>query len=160
MRLLFVMLFRLQVLISSSAIGGTSLVSGRMYVIYGAVWNKKRKSGVSGWAKYNQKRAETGFRLDSYRGLVNGTACACSAVVISSASMSTALQTSAALQTCAEVDTRSGFMVEAVKTVSRGTQTETVEGWERASSKSKRDMGVGEHLSGEPFLWRGIFDMP
>jgi hypothetical protein len=120
----------------------------------------KRKSGVSGWAKYNQKRAETGFRLDSYRGIVNGTACVCSAVVISSASMSTALQTSAALQTCAEVDTRSGFMVEVVKTVSSGTQTETVGGWECASSKSTRDMGVGEHLSGEPFLWRGIFDMP
>ena len=29
-----------------------------------------------------------------------------------------------------------------------------------AAEASRRSIGVGEHLSGEPFLWRGIWDMP
>ena len=29
-----------------------------------------------------------------------------------------------------------------------------------AAGPSRRSIGVGEHLSGEPFLWRGIWDMP
>ena len=28
------------------------------------------------------------------------------------------------------------------------------------NSRSTREVGVGEHVTGEPFLWRGIFDMP
>ena len=50
--------------------------------------------------------------------------------------------------------------VEAVKTVSRATQTEPAEMWLHGHTVETRDMGVGEHLSGEPFLWQGIFDMP
>ena len=45
---------------------------------------KKWRSGASGWVKYNQKRAETGIRLDSYRGLVNGYRHNDSTVVVSS----------------------------------------------------------------------------
>ena len=29
-----------------------------------------------------------------------------------------------------------------------------------AAEASRRSIGVGEHLSGQPFLWRGIWDMP
>ena len=29
-----------------------------------------------------------------------------------------------------------------------------------AAEASRRSIGVGEHLSGEVFLWRGIWDMP
>ena len=29
-----------------------------------------------------------------------------------------------------------------------------------AAEISRRSIGVGEHVSGEPFLWRGIWDMP
>ena len=121
---------------------------------------KKRKSGASGLAKYNLKRAESGIRVDSYRGLMNRTAHGRPTVVISSSSISTAVQTEAALEICSIQDEQIGFMVQAAKTVSRGTQTETVGGSLYASSKSTRDMGVGERLSGEPCLWRGIFDMP
>ena len=88
------------------------------------------------------------------------TATGFSTVVVSSSSISTAVQTEAALEICSSQDEQIGFMVQAVKTVSRGTQTETVGGLLYDSSKSTRDMGVGEHLSGGPFLWRGIFDKP
>ena len=29
-----------------------------------------------------------------------------------------------------------------------------------AAEASRRSIGVGEHLSGQPFLWRGIWDVP
>ena len=29
-----------------------------------------------------------------------------------------------------------------------------------AAEASRRSIGVGENLSGEPFIWRGIWDMP
>ena len=29
-----------------------------------------------------------------------------------------------------------------------------------AAEASRRSIGVGEHLTGQPFLWRGIWDVP
>ena len=37
-------------------------------------------------------------------------------------------------------------------------QTEFVD--PRSNNKVVRDACVGEHVSGEPFIWRGIFDLP
>ena len=128
---------------------------------------KKRRSGVSGWAKYNQKRAETGIRKDDYRGLTNGSRYIHSIVAGSSsqsvvstdvvsmgghvASCSIAVQTEVL---------SARFSQEIKQSVSIGTQTESAAWSLCVQAKPTRDMCVGEHLSGEPFLWRSIFDMP
>jgi len=137
---------------------------------------KKRKSGASGWAKYNQKRKETGIRLDPYIGkgtgslpshvtaLVPSTSCLGSTASVSmseaTARMSTAVQTEACPERLPLQDNELSFPVQAPKTVCRATQTEPVEDCLHVPAKQTRDTGVGEHLSGELFLWRGIFDLP
>ena len=137
---------------------------------------KKRRSGVSGWAKYNQKRAETGIRKDDYRGLANGARHIHSIVVGSSSESlgsTDVVSMGGHVASCSDVVQievlsasrllqNQSFCVsrESKQSVSIGTQTEPAAWSLCVQAKPTRDMGVGEHLSGEPFLWRGIFDMP
>ena len=93
---------------------------------------KKSRSGPSGWAKYNKKRKVDG-RVDAYvkKGIR-------AAVIFST--------------------DRSPASASKPTTKSIATQTDPI----KADSTQKlcRDSCVGEHVSGEPILWRGIFDMP
>ena len=75
------------------------------------------------------------------------------------ARISTAVQTEAWPEILPLQDNELSFPAQAPKTVCRATQTEPVEDWLHVPAKQTRDTGVGEHLSGEPFLRRGIFDM-
>ena len=137
---------------------------------------KKRRSGVSGWAKYYQKMAETGIRKDDYRRPANGARHIHSIVVGSSSeslgstdvvstgghvsSCSIAVQTEASSATRLLQNQSFCVSLESKQSVSIGTQTELAAWSLCVQAKPTRDMSVGEHLSGEPFLWRGIFDMP
>ena len=171
-------LFIYYIIVSSSAVYFfvESQLIGPQSLLMAEPAKKKRRSGVSGWAKYNQRRAETGFRKDDYRGLTNGSryshsivAGSASQSVVSTdvvsmgghvASCSIVVQTEASSAT--RVLQNQSFCVsqESKQSVSVGTQTELAAWSPCVQAKPTRDIGVGEHLSGEPVLWRGMFDMP
>ena len=93
---------------------------------------KKNRSGPSGWKKYNEKRKKNG-RIDPY--------------VPKTTKIDSSTSTSGSASSAEKPSTRN---VEC--------QTEFVD--IRSNNKVVRDVCVGEHVSGEPFIWRGIFDVP
>ena len=93
---------------------------------------KKNRSGPSGWKKYNEKRKKNG-RIDPY--------------VPKTTKIDSSTSTSGSASSVGKPSTRN---VEC--------QTELVD--IRSNNKVVRDVCVGEHVSGEPFIWRGIFDLP
>ena len=141
---------------------------------------KKRKPGASGWKKYNAKRAETGIRSDPYvkkrssrkapseshpavaDTLVQVIGSAEKGVLVAAAGSAgqqpAAAEPSSAAIVPAEAEhaKRSDSAVAEMITPSQGSQGSAV----AARPTVCRSIGVGEHLSGEAFLWRGIWDMP
>ena len=139
-----------------------------------ATASKNRRSGRSGWDKYNEIRKRTGQRLDPYvPRRLQGTNAAVAAprgiAVAAPAVVAPAVAAASGLAIVSPLPLPGTHV--AVEITPLGDETPAVAACEalvRASprpsatplnSVETRSIGVGEHLSGEPFLWRGIFDM-
>ena len=113
----------------------------------GEYTTKKRKSGKSGWIKYNQQRKLTGVRLDR-RVKKRPSSCG---------DDEPGLRYEDQQQQQQQPQTRSAEALAAAATAvaASGSRAEVAIG----EGVSTRSIGVGEWLSGEPFIWQGIFDM-
>ena len=131
---------------------------------------KRRKSGRSGWAKYNERRKETGQRLDPYVSqkrsppqvavVVRDAEPAVAELAVVVAEPAVVVKPAVAGPAVAEPQ---AMVVADAAALGRGGWMAAVAGSDWPASVvscSTHDVGVGEHLSGEPFYWKGIFDMP
>ena len=111
----------------------------------------KSRSGPSGWKKYNACRSETGQRIDPYvRKRPSGSVQPAHNAKRSDSAVAEVVTIHAATPS-QESAVAEGVPLHAA-TPSQGSAV--------AAEASRRSIGVGEHLSGEAFLWRGIWDMP
>ena len=148
------------------------------------VSKKKSRSGRSGWIAYNAERARTGVRLDYVRkrpaALIQTAVAAAvstgnaSAVAVSEGALVAIPQAHAAEGTLVAASETSAVAAEtarapetsAVAAVAAGSPSSSAETARApetsavAETNKHRSIGVGEHSTGEPILWRGIFDMP
>ena len=124
---------------------------------------QKSRSGPSGWKKYNAWRSATSQRLDPYvRKRSSGSVQLAHNAKRSDSAVAERLgpsQVSAiaeAVTIHAATPPQESAVAEGVTIhVAAPSQEPAV-----AAEASRRSIGVGEHLSGEPFLWRSIWDMP
>ena len=106
------------------------------------------KSGKSGWPKYNQQRKLTGVRLDR-RVKKRPSSCGDDEPGLRYEDQ----------QQQQQPQTRSAEALAAAAATAvaaSGSRAEVAIG----EGVSTRSIGVGECLSGEPFIWQGIFDLP
>lgn len=96
---------------------------------------KKSRSGPSGWARYNKSRQEHG-RIDAYVRRPASVVARSDGVLLKESSS------------------------EGSKPTTRDVASQTDLVNSSSTRKTYCDACVGEHVSGEPFLWRGIFDLP
>ena len=131
---------------------------------------KKSRSGRSGWSAYNAERAKTGVRLDYVRKRPAARIETAVAVAVSTGNASAVAVSEGALVAIPQVHAAEGTLVAASETSavaavaagSPSSSAETARAPETsavAETKKHRSIGVSEHSTGEPILWRGIFDM-
>ena len=141
---------------------------------------QKSRSGPSGWKKYNAWRSETGQRIDPYvRKRPSGSVQPAHNAKRSDSAVAERLTPSEvsaiaemvaihAAQPSQESAVDKGVTIHAATPPQESAVAEGVplhaatpsQGSAVAAEASRRSIGVGEHLSGEAFLWRGIWDMP
>ena len=135
------------------------------------VTKKKNRNGRSGWIAYNAKRAKTGVRSDYVRKRPAARIETAVAVAVSTGNASAVVVSEGALVAIPQVHATEGTLVaaseaSAVAAVAAGSPSSSAETARApetsalAETKTYRSIGVGEHSTGEPILWRGIFDMP
>ena len=123
----------------------------------------KSRSGPSGWKKYNAWRSETGQRIDPYvRKRPSGSVQPADNAKRSDSAVAERLGPSQ-VSAIAEVVTIHAATPSQESAVAEGVPLHAAtpsQGSAVAAEASRRSIGVGEHLSGQPFLWRGIWDVP
>ena len=124
---------------------------------------QKSRSGPSGWKKYNAWRSETGQRIDPYvRKRPSGSVQPAHNAKRYDSAVAERLGPSQ-VSAIAEVVTIHAATPSQESAVAEGFPLHVAtppQGSAVAAEASRRSIGVGEHLSGEPFLWRGIWDVP
>ena len=127
-----------------------------------------RRSGPSGWKKYNAWLSGTGKRLDLYvrkrpsgsvqpaRNAKRSDSAVAEVVTRHAATPSQESAVAEGVPLHAATPSQGSVVADGVPLhVATPSQGSAV-----AAEASRRSIGVGEHLSGEPFIWRGIWDMP
>ena len=119
------------------------------------------RSGPSGWKKYNAWRSETGQRIDPYvRKRPSGSVQPAHNAKRSDPAVAEKDRPSQ-VSAIAEVVTIHVATPSQESAVAEGVPLHAAtpsQGSAVAAEASRRSIGVGEHLSGEPFLWKGIWD--
>ena len=130
---------------------------------YLACAKQKSRSGPSGWKKYNAWRSETGQRIDPYvRKRPSGSVQPAHNAKRSDSAVAERIRPSQ-VSAIAKVVTIHAATPSQESAVAEGVPLHAAtpsQGSAVAAEASRRSIGVGEHLSGEAFLWRGIWDMP
>ena len=146
---------------------------------------KKNRSGPSGWPKFNQKRKETGVRPDFVsKATVRASTIkvergAAEAATLPRSSKGTkADEATTQTRSCGGTkadDTTTQKSDEATTQQRNSGETQTDAPQLRSISGAHMSVGptagptaapqlrsiaVGEHLTGEPFIWQSIFDLP
>ena len=110
----------------------------------GGCAEEKENSGPSGWAKHNKERTKK--RRLARRLMVTG----------SLTQQNPRRQMKKGPATCSVGTQTDG---DRVPYTTQSTQTDG-DGVPDKTQRMLRDVCVGEHVSGEPILWKGIFDLP
>ena len=122
----------------------------------------KSRSGPSGWKKYNAWRSETGQRIDPYvRKRPSGSVQPAHNAKRSDSAVAERIRPSQD-SAVAEGVTIHVATPSQESAVAEGVPLHAAtpsQGSAVAAEASRRRIGVGGHLSGEVFLWRGIWDM-